>query len=162
MNNMVCWSCRIKSSWWQFADFTGLIIRNFFFLPGVNVRCKVLKVSWEGGTCSTLPTLELIPSLHFFFPKHRMVPALKSKREIHSLKVSMPELILQADFLHQPVISYQNGRRFHGGGEKSLNNRAWETFHFSPHSLDVNFFCNSSIIYFKIGSAGLDTLDSAS
>lgn len=51
MNNILCWSCKIKPLWWQYAYFTRFIIKLFPPpFPGVNVNCKVLKALGEGET----------------------------------------------------------------------------------------------------------------
>lgn len=58
----------------------------------VIVRCKVLKVSWEGNIRGMkvhfiFQSSYLIPFLHVSFLKHNTVPALQSKREIDYQKV---------------------------------------------------------------------------
>lgn len=125
---MLCWSYKIKSSWWQFAYFTGLLINIFFFLPGVNVRCKVLKASWEGDTRGMhVSSFKLLSSFLLSI-------SLPQSTELYQLwKVTEKSIPRRSVCLnwsfekdHQPVISYQHRRRFRWGkGKKSLQNRAW-------------------------------------
>lgn len=42
MNNILCWSCEIKSSCWQLAHFIGFII-NVLFLPWSQYEVQSIK-----------------------------------------------------------------------------------------------------------------------
>lgn len=62
--------------------FHTVYYQQFLFLPGVNVKHKVLKAFGEEDTRGMrflFQTSELIPSTHFSFLKQKTVPALKNK-----------------------------------------------------------------------------------
>lgn len=165
MNNILCWSCKIKPLWWQCAYFTRFIIKFSFFpplLPGVNVNCKVLKALGEGETRGmSVSSFKLLSS--FLHPTSLFLST--GLCQLWKLKENpFPEGQYCLSWSFKQIFYTSLSWVIRVGGFMGERRRKvyileqeikieinQEMFNFCSHLPDVNLFHNSFILCFKSG-----------